>query len=242
MGSRFSILNDLFKKYNLLHLNLDTKKYFTDVGTFPISFVAKKDNNYTSTKVITKEGNITIDITNMNFIPKDYNNDSLEIHKKLLSTNLNSNLFKMRWTKDVISLDAQTEKTIENKYKVLDCHSFKPIRWSNKKDIALDKRKILVTYVGNYQCIVDDGTMGAKQSVSVRFLDDNETIESVNSFYNSKIINYVMNSNKWTQYLLSQILNYIPHPVLDKVYTDKELYKFFGLTKKEQSYIEENVK
>ena len=127
-------------------------------------------------------------------------------------------------------------------YPVVDSHSFKDTRWSDKKDPDFNKRKVLVTYVGNYQCIVDDGNCGAKKAVSVRFLNNNETVESANSFYNSKLINYVMNSNKWTQYLLSQILNNIPHPVLDKVYTDEELYNYFNLTLEECNYIEANVK
>ena len=43
-------------------------------------------------------------------------------------------------------------------------------------------------------------------------------------------------------YLLSQILNNISPPVLDKVYTDEELYNYFNLTLEECNYIEEYVK
>jgi hypothetical protein len=177
----------------------------------------------------------------MSFIPKDYNQLGISIHKKLLSNTENENLFKMRWISDVTSLNAVNDKTHTAIYPVLDGHSFKDLRWSEKKDPDFDRRKILVTYVGKYQCVVDNGTMGAKQTVSVRFLNDNETVDSANSFYNSKLINYVMNSNKWTQYLLSQILNNIPHPPLNKNWTDEELYAYFDLTLEEIDYIEANV-
>lgn len=242
MGSRVSLFNDLFKKFNTLYLNLDVKKFFQNVGTYPIAFVCQKNNLYKETKIQTKTELFSHDIHNMNFIPKDYNKISISIHNKILSNKENDNLFKMRWIKEVTSLNAQDEKTEKCKYPVIDGHSFKEIRWSENKDPDFDKPKVLVTYVGNYQCIVDNGNRGAKQTVSIRFLTEGETTESADSFYNSNLINYVMNSNKWTQYLLSQILNRIPHPPLDRVYTNKEIYEYFNLEQEEIDYIETNVK
>ena len=50
-----------------------------------------------------------------------------------------------------------------------------------------------------------------------------------------------MNSNKWTQYLLTQILNYIKTPDFNKIFNDSDLYKHFNLTKEETDYIENYV-
>ena len=240
MGSRVSIFNDIFKQLNLSYLNVDVKQYFPAIGITPIAFVVENNTNYTTTKIETSDGNMMLSIKNMRFIPKDTSKINIAIHQKLLAEQLNSDLFKMRWVREVTSLDAQNEKK-EGMFPVLDSHSFKPVRWSEKKDPDFERAKVLVTYVGEYQCIVDDGNIGAKESVSVRYLKDKETLDSANSFYNSKLIRYVMNSNRWTQYLLSQILNYIPCPDLTRTWTDEELYAHFDLTPEEIEYIEANV-
>jgi hypothetical protein len=242
MGSRVSLFNDLLKKFNTVYINLDVKKFFQNVGTFPIAFVCQKNNFYKETKIQTNKELLSVNISKMNFIPKDYNRISISIHNKILSDKKNDNLFKMRWVKEVTTLNAQENKNEKYKYPVIDSHSFKETRWSENKDPGFDKPKILVTYVGNYQCIVDNGNCGAKHAVSVRFLLENETVESADSFYNSKLINYVMNSNKWTQYLLSQILNNIKTLPLNKVWTNNEIYTHFRFTQEEIEYIESNVK
>ena len=240
MGSRKSIFNDYFKKYNLTHVNFNVKKHFAGVGTDPSAFVLKKDSNYVTTNVVTPNEKFNIDITNISFITRDVNSIALSIHEKVLNQNENVRLCKMRWTKAVTSIETKNEKSEEYCYPFVDHHAGKPLRWANILDPDALKRKVLIPYVGKYQCIVDDkGELGARESVSVLFLNNNETYESANSFFNSKLVTYIMNTNKWTQYILSQIINYIPINNYTKVWTDKELYNYFNLTQEEIDYIEQ---
>ena len=51
-----------------------------------------------------------------------------------------------------------------------------------------------------------------------------------------------MNTNQWTQYQLSQILNYIPVEDFSQDWDDSKIYKHFGLTQEEIDYVEANVK
>lgn len=240
MGSRKSIFNDYFKKYNLIYINFNVKKYFAGVGTDPSAFVLKKDSNYLTTSVITPSEKFNIDVTNTSFITRDVNSIALSIHEKVLNQNENNRLCKMRWTKNVTSIKTENEKSKEYCHPFVDHHAGKPLRWANTLDPDALKRKILIPYVGKYQCIIDsNGELGARESVSVLFLNDNETYESANSFFNSKLVTYIMNTNKWTQYVLSQIINYIPINDYTKVWTDNELYAHFNLTQEEINYIEQ---
>jgi site-specific DNA-methyltransferase (adenine-specific) len=102
---------------------------------------------------------------------------------------------------------------------------------------------VLVPYVGKYQCIIDDvGELGARESVSVLFLNNNEKGDFAERFFTSKLINFIMNTNQWTQYQLSQILNFIPVEDFSQDWNDSKIYKHFGLTQEEIDYVEANVK
>jgi hypothetical protein len=238
MGSRESILNDYFKKYNLEHVDFNVKKHFKNVGIDPCYFIIKKSNNYTKTSINTPNGEFDINLKNMSFIPKDLNPLSLSIHSKVLSNSENARLFKMRWKKVVGSINVQNDKDDVFKYPFIDAHSYKPVRWASSLDPDAAKRKVLVTYVGKYQCIVDDkGEFGARQAVSVLFLKDNEKGEYANNFFNSKLIHFIMNSNRWTQYILSQILNFIPVTNFTEDWDDNKIYNHFNLTQEEIDYI-----
>jgi hypothetical protein len=240
MGSRKSILNDYFKKNNLIYVNFDVKKYFGNVGTEPTSFVMKKDKNYTSTKMQTKEKLIDLDISDMTFFPQDLSATSLSIHQKILHNTENKRQFKMRWTQSVTKTSVVPDKDSEHIYPVLDSHCYKPIRWGNRPDPDLEKRKVLLPYVGAYQVVVDDcGELGAKEQVSILFLKDDEKGEYAKNYYESKLVKFVMNSNKWTQYILSQILNFIPINDFTQDWNDQKIYNFFNLTEDEIRYIEE---
>ena len=243
MGSRESIFNDYFKKNNLLYLNFDVKRFFPTVGIDPTAFILKKEQNYAGTTIKTPIETINLDLSNMSFITKDLSATSLSIHSKVLSNKENSRLFKMRWKKTVTSIEVQEIKDRTFKHPFVDHHSYKPTRWAKTLDPDASKRKVLVPYVGKYQCIVDDiGVLGARESVSVLFLQDIEKGEFAEKFFTSKLINFVMNTNQWTQYQLSQILNYIPVEDFSQDWDDSKIYKHFGLTQEEIDYVEANVK
>lgn len=241
MGSRESIFNDYFKKYNLTYINFDVKKYFKGVGIEPSAFILQKNKSYNKTIVKTELTNISIDINSFTFIPKRIDKISLNIHSKLLTEDENTNTIKMRWSKEITNIKSSETEDDLYKYPMIDHHSYKPLRYGNYTDKDSDKIKLLFPYVGKYQVIKDYGKYGAKPQVSILFLKNEKELESAYSFYNSKLISFVMNSNKWTQYLLTQILNYIKTPDFDKIYNDFDLYKQFNLTKEEINYIENYV-
>ena len=48
-------------------------------------------------------------------------------------------------------------------------------------------------------------------------------------------------NQKWNQYFTKYIPNMVKKPVLNKVYSDAELYQFLDLNEEEINYIESNV-
>lgn len=242
MGSRESLFNDYFKKYNLLYINFDVKKFFPRIGIDPAGFILKKESSYKNTQIIIPNRTLRLDLSNMRFIPKDVSDVSLSIHSKVLSNKTNARQIKMRWSKSITSIKINETADDEYKYPFIDHHAYKPIRWANKLDPDFNKKKILVPYVGKYQCIIDKvGEYGARESVSVLFLNDNENVDYAEHYYNSKLVRFIMETNKWTQYVLAQILNYIPITDFTRDWTDADLYKFFKLTQEEIDYIENQV-
>ena len=244
MASRISFFNDIFKSMNLKYIDLDVKKHFKQVGVNPISFIVSGGEDYKGTKVNTGDGEIDIHIGNMTFIPKDTSPTSLSVHKKILSQTLNSSLFKLRWRKPVAEMENSTQdkKTKTHRYPVFDHHTNNDIKYSDLMDPDFHTPKFLVSRIGRYKYYFDKrGKMNAKREVSVRFFESDEDPEGINSFYSSELIHFVMNSNKWTQYLLPQILNYIPPPPLNRTYTNEEIYDHFKLTAKERKYVKANI-
>lgn len=238
MGSRESIFNNYFKQANLLDINLDVKKYFGSVGTTPTTFMLQKNQNYKYTTIHTASEKNDVDIREMSFIPQDCSKTSLSIHQKILRHTTNKRQFKMRWTGSVTQTKVVADKDETHCFPVLDSHCNKPLRWGNRPDPDLNKRKVLLPYVGAYQVVIDDkGELGAKEQVSILFLNENEKGEYASDYYSSKLIKFIMNSNKWTQYILSQILNYIPINDFTKKWTEEEIYKFFNLSEEEITYI-----
>jgi hypothetical protein len=237
MGSRESLFTDYYMKYNLLHVDFD--KHF-NVGVNTSTILLQKNNKYKHTTIKSNGEIKKIDLRNFNFIPKDLCDLSLSIHSKILKSNENDNKIKMRWTKPVTSNKVNEIKNAEFKYEIIDHYTYKPIRYGKNKDIDMNRKKLLFPYVGEYQVILDEkGIYGAKPQVSILFTDD---VNSAFSFYNSKLIHYIMNKNKWTQYLLTQILNYIKTPKFDRQWTDKQLYKYFKLSQEEINLIESQTK
>lgn len=236
MGSRLSIFQDFFKKGNLLCSVSVDKNIFADVGV-GISYFVFQNTKYSGA---TNIDGVLIDITDMPFIPK--NKESLSICSKVLTKTLNSRQAKMRWNKAVTEIKWQETKTDEYCYPFIDHNSYKPIRWANKKDPDQYKRKVIFPYIGTYQAIVDDkGEYGTNPQSAILFLNKNENKEAAEGFYGSKLISFLVNSNKWTQYLLvGNILNYIPVPDLSREWTDLELYEWFELTQEEIDEIEKS--
>ena len=243
MGSRRSFFNDDFKKRNLIHANLDVKRHFRNVGVSPVYFILENSDEYSLTELDAADGPMKVDIGNMIFIPHDSSAISMAVHERIMCAETNERPFKMRWTGDIRMMEenAQDVESETHRFPVFCYHSNNGILWSDRKDRDFHRRKILVSYVGHYKCHADgEGCMNAKCEVSVRFLADSEDAESAESFYDSELIHWLMNSNRRTQFQQTRLLNHIRPPAFDKIMTDEDVFVHYGLTEREREFVIRN--
>ena len=73
------------------------------------------------------------------------------------------------------------------------------------------------------------------------YLTDKDSMDSVRSFLDSKIVKFILLENKYTGWV-SPVISDLPNISKTKKWTDKALYKHFGLTQEEIDYVEANVK
>jgi hypothetical protein len=90
-----------------------------------------------------------------------------------------------------------------------------------------------------YKFVVDAGVNGCSNAY-VMVLDSNELVESADVYFNSPLIKWI-GKNKFTQYNEGALINSISKMDLTSKISLEDVYKFYGLTKKEIKYIESNA-
>ena len=103
---------------------------------------------------------------------------------------------------------------------------------TSKKVIFSNGRHIVPFY--------DDGMLGVTEGGLYILVDSDEIGEKMVKYLNTNLIKLVIRSTKWSNFETNkQIFQYIPDIVNDvEVMNNKNVYKYFNLTKKEIEFIE----
>jgi hypothetical protein len=211
-----SIFKDIFKKNNLTYVatNDVVKPFFKNIGTSFTYFVLQKSEYNGETIFETNKGIVKVNVQEHNFIPKNIDKISFSIHEKILK-NGNKFVFERYRKKDGGMLD--------------DRH---PFFTTPKVKFSRGLAKFKVSG--------DNGTSGYDVFTYAYHLKDGETIESALSVLNSKPYYFILNQ-KWNQYFTKYIPNEVFKPILNKIYSDEEIYEYLELTTEEIKYIENNL-
>lgn len=81
-------------------------------------------------------------------------------------------------------------------------------------------------FIGNDKCVLSKTYVGFK-------VDTIEEAESLLSFLKCRLPNFLLSIRKITHHTAKKTIEWIPLPLLDREWTDKKVYKHFGLTKDE---------
>ena len=65
---------------------------------------------------------------------------------------------------------------------------------------------------------------------------------SLQSYYTTRFFRFMTSLRKITQDALTSTYTWVPMQTWDRTWTDEELYAKYGITKKEQAYIESQVR
>ena len=245
-----------FKKYCLYFVKISDLK----IENFPKVdyYILKKSERKCKTHIINEFNGIKndehLDISKLPFIPHFINQDVLSVMKKLFSKP--GERFKIVYNQSFKPKKADETKggvphtyyydTGSKKYKLV----FKKYE-NGKTPEYIDKSKIIMTYKagkkqGHLYPVYFEKDMGSARNTMYQEISRDDNKENIISLLNSNLIHFLL---KITQYSESpnhinefKILNMIGKPNTGSLKTDQDIYKYYGITKKEQQLIDKVIK
>lgn len=241
LSGRKNLLTEVFNSLDVKTLNFDVKKHFPGVGSSFSAFIVQKTNSKTLTEFITPTEKFLFDIQGLKYIPKTINVITLNIIKKVTNHTQDCVYFKFYGKTNNLNLIDKKDKI--HKFLYSNTSSNHPTKWGNVAGQGHGKKKVIYAYMGTSQKFEYDLTGDTSLMYNGRAyeLTSDATIDGLKSYFESKLVKF-LNKDKWSQYNEPKILNLLPEIDFTKVWSDKALYKHFGLTQEEIDYIEANVK
>jgi SAM-dependent methyltransferase len=237
-----SILKEIIKPYRTIAVNLNEAERHFDVGSTISYFVVQKTADATNkSTIISNWGQSIIDLNSLPTIPKDLSTHGLNIFSKVTGTEGPRWSFVQKQTKLNKSLDIVEIKDDRHLIPLFDSFGGKDVKFCDKQGEDHNSPKAMITYVGKYSVMVDNGNVTPAQHVHRQILKDTD-LESAKSQLESKLYKFIIEGNRANQYIEKHIPNMMPQLDLNKVWTDLDVYTHFGLTQEEIDYVEANVK
>ena len=120
-----------------------------------------------------------------------------------------------------------------------------------KSQNLIDSWKVLVPQAGSGGGQVPDYVVGkpliapnpsvCTQSFLFFYVDSKSEAESIESYYGTKFLRFLVSLRKITQHATRSTYEWVPLQTWDRVWTDKALYEKYGLTEKEIEYIDSQI-
>lgn len=242
MPGNKGILRDVFKPNNLIVADLSSKykKMFdADVSWF----LLQNTSNYTTTELITDHGTTQFDIRSVDFFSPEATEVSLSTWKKLFS----------KKPFEVVGFDMgkDPEKSLEEtethnvKHWLLGTgdyaqYAYLPYVKPNSKNPAINKIKKVIWPIRRFSKVpmvhVDRVGMPVLQQGSYINVEG-ENLDSVESVFRTSIYKFLTFSISTTDFLKSNINESIPSVPFDRIWSDEEMFDYFGLNEEEKQYI-----
>jgi hypothetical protein len=249
-SGKWGVLKDVFCKYQLIFANVHnvTKKYFPNIG-IQISYWVMQKSKITKESILELEDKtVKVDLTKADILSSEPNSLSISVMNKVLHT-LDNDTFEVQYFQHHTKPGTYHEEiTPTEKYcyahwimgsNVTDNLSIKYIDFDKSPSIRYNK--IVMPVQSRYwQPYLDLNSVGAlAQGYAIR-VEDNVTQDGFKSVFYSNIFRYI---NKTLQIdktgcMKTNIVRKLPKLDMSKVWTNKELYTYFNLSKEEINYIE----
>lgn len=130
---------------------------------------------------------------------------------------------------------------------------FVPRTTITKNAALIDKWKVFVPEAGSDggqkipDSVLGKPWLGPPASVSTQsflafWLGSEEEARSLEAYFRTKFFRHLVSLRKLTQHALRSTYSWVPVQPWDRPWTDKELYKKYGLTKEEIDYVESVIR
>jgi hypothetical protein len=116
------------------------------------------------------------------------------------------------------------------------------IVYSSKKCKNQNHKKVLMSESGYLKPFYDDGIIGVGGHCFACLVKNKDEGKKVIQLINSKLYKFYIEINKWSGFHHKKVLKDLPN-IIDKLddIDDKNIYKYFNITKKEIEFIEETL-
>jgi len=229
-----------FKCNEFVYLNMDCEKYF-NVGSYFSYYLLRIKNRYdekaivkTSTMVQTKRGSIEFDFSDLDFIPKPDSIETLSIVNKVFSK---KDKISLRCSSLTRSDKPWVQKTKDDDHTYVIRHTNTEFLYSSVKPDSYGVKKVILNSTGNFNPTYDDGERGTSQITRWIQVESEEQGKLLIKYLNSKIIQFVLSSCRWSGAASKIVFEKIPQITFDRNWDDEELFKYFDITEVEKKFI-----
>ena len=252
-----SIFNDIFKKNNLIVANIDSdnirETYFKGVGSTFSYYLFQKALYSGSTEFITSTGNVQIDISNIDSLPKITSKESLSIVKKMIGTpfvfcDQNHGLGGKENDTQGSSVFVKKTKngnvsgTVDYKYKTYHTNKNGGTYWySETLNPYTNIPKVIISLSGTYLPVFNNTTGFSNMCLALVCATDEEATRA-QFVLSSKLYKFWVEMQKFSGFNPRKLILTLPALSLAQDWTDDTIYKHFSLTQEEIDYVEANVK
>lgn len=249
-----SIFNDIFKKNNLILANVDSdrirEQYFKGVGSTFSYYIFQKAVYFGSTDFITATDKIQIDISKIESLPKITSKESLSIVKRMRGKSFtfqdqNHGLNGMEGdTPGEITQVKKTKngniKTIHKlQYKIYHTNKKGGIYWYGEKlNPYSSKPKVIISLSGTYLPVFNNTDGFSNMCLAVVCNTDDEAVRAKN-ILSSKLYRFWVEMQKFSGFNPRKLILKLPELMLDRDWSDIEIYQNFELTPEEIKYVED---
>lgn len=252
-----SIFNDILKKNNLIQANIDSdairEAYFKGVGSTFSYYIFQKAQYSGITEFITPTGNVSIDISTIESLPKITSKESLSIVKKMVGTpftfcdqNHGLNGFEGD-TQGTVTYVKQTKQgnntaTHHLTHTIYHTNKNNGTYWFGEKpNPYASKPKVIISLSGTYLPVFNN-TTGFSNMCLAMICDTDIEAKRAQSILSSKLYKFWVDMQKFSGFNPRKLILTLPQLSLAKNWTEAEIYQHFGLTQDEIDYIENAVK
>lgn len=236
-----SIFNDIFKTNNLILANIDSdnlrKKYFAGVGS-TFSYFIYQHNTYSGlTKFITESGEVDVDISKIEGLPRVISSESLSICQKMVGQPFN-------FCDQNHGLNGN-EKELEGGlyvHKIYHTNKNGGTFWYGEQINPYSKKpKVIISLSGKYLPVYNNTTGFSNMCLSLICTSDTEA-KQANAILSSKLYTFWVEMHKFSGFNPRKLILNLPAVSTNENWTDEKLYKYFKLTPNEIKLIEEVIK
>lgn len=236
-----SIFNDIFKKNNLLVANVDSDNirdtHFKGIGSTFSYYVFQKSQYSGNTTFITPTGNVNLNISSINSLPKIVSKESLDIMKKMVGPT-----FDFADQNHGYNGAESSTKDRQFKHRIYHTNKNGGTYWyGEKRGLYNSSPKVIISLSGKYMPVFNNTDGFSNMCMAVICSSDSEA-QQAEIILNSKLYKFWVEMQKFSGFNPRKLILTLPKLALTKSWNDKKIYKAFNLTPDEIACVEAAIK